>query len=79
MAHAKVLSEASMAKVNEFIRESGIMYSVSEVAAILGKSPYTVARYAKEGLLNGGKINGRWYFTKEQIKEFMKGGNRDGQ
>ena len=78
MAHAKVLSEASMAKVNEFIRESGIMYSVSEVAAILGKSPYTVARYAKEGLLNGGKINGRWYFTKEQIKEFMRGGEKDG-
>ena len=78
MAHAKVLSEASMAKVNEFIRESGIMYSVTEVAAILGKSPYTVARYAKEGLLNGGKINGRWYFTKEQIKEFMRGGEKDG-
>lgn len=79
MAHAKVLSEASMAKVNEFIRESGIMYSVTEVAAILGKSPYTVARYAKEGLLEGNRINGRWYFTKEQIKDFMKGGKRDGK
>ena len=74
MAHAKVLSEASMAKVNEFIKETGVMYSITEVAAILSKSPYTVAKYAKEGKLEGSKLNGHWYFRKKQIKDFMNGG-----
>lgn len=79
MAYSKELSETSKAKVDEFIRESGTMYSVNEAAAILGKAPYTIAVYVKKGQLHGQKVGGRWRFTKEQINEFLKGGKSNEQ
>ena len=79
MGKALVLNDESKSRVADFIRENGVMYTLNEVAAILNRNVRSVMRYVETGQLEGNKVGGRWYFTKEQIKDFMKGGKRDGK
>ncbi len=44
------------------------LFTVKEVAEVLGVHPRTVRRYLQEGVLKGKKIGGQWRFTMEDIK-----------
>lgn len=49
------------------------VYSIREVARRLGVQYRTVWNYVKNGRLEGHRRdNGRWYFTEEQIREFLE-------
>ena len=48
-------------------------YTVNEVMDILKVTRLTIYNYLKSGKLKGNKVAGKWLFTEEQIKEFVKG------
>lgn len=43
-----------------------------DVAAVLGFTSATVCRYARDGLLCGEKIGGRWRFGPEDVQLFLE-------
>lgn len=74
MTQVNGLTEGSRKRVDDFVRENGVMYTLAETAAILGRSQRTVMNYVKDGLIEGTRIGGRWSFRKESINKFLKGG-----
>lgn len=49
------------------------LYSVKEVAEILGVSPITLNKYIKEGRMEAKLIGGKRYITEENVKSFLTG------
>lgn len=73
------LSPESLAKVQAFKETMETMYSVREVAAILGKSIPTIRSYLRSGALEPTKVRGRLYFTKAQIEAFLRPDRKEGK
>lgn len=48
-----------------------LTYTVSEYAAMLGKSIQTTVVYMEEGLIPGEKIKGRWMIRKPEVDEWF--------
>lgn len=65
------LSPESLAKVQAFQDKHEKLYTIQEVAAITGRSIYTLRLYMSRGKLQRTKIRGRVYFTEEQIEAFL--------
>ena len=51
-------------------------YSLLDLEKILGVKERTLFRYLKRGWLNGSK-RGKWRFTAQDIKDFLKHGRND--
>lgn len=49
------------------------MYTVQEVADMLGVQPRTVRDYIRLGRLKGAKFNKRWNLTHEELTDFITG------
>ena len=50
------------------------VYSIKEVAEMLGITTVTVHNYVRAGKLDARKIGGTWYIAAETIKAFVSGG-----
>jgi hypothetical protein len=48
-----------------------------DVAAVLGFTSETVCRYARDGMLCGEKIGGRWRFGPEDVQLFLDTRNQE--
>ena len=79
MAYAKNLSEESRKRVEDFFRENGMLYTINEAAAILGKSQYTVKKYIKDGKLEGTMVGSRWCVAKAAIEAFLRPEGKEGK
>jgi excisionase family DNA binding protein len=57
------------------------MFSVTEVAEILGCSDRTIYKYLDDGRLHGKKIGKRWMITQNSLRNFIFGGeeNKDNE
>ena len=77
VAYAKGLSDESRKRVDDFFNENGILYSINEAAAILGRSQYTVKRYIKIGKLKGVMIGNRWCVSKAAIERFLNPNSKE--
>lgn len=49
------------------------MYSMQEVAELLGVTTRTITTYLQQGRIAAQKIGGRWHFTEDNLKDFLKG------
>ena len=49
------------------------LFTVDQVALVLGVSRRTIMNYLKRGQLAGVKIGGKWKFTAETVRRFMAG------
>lgn len=49
------------------------MYSMQEVAEMLGVTTRTITTYLQKGRIVAQKIGGRWLFTEDNLKDFLKG------
>ena len=47
------------------------LYSVNDLAPVLGKSAQTIKLYLKTGKLKGAKVGGQWKVTEEALREFL--------
>lgn len=47
------------------------VYTIAEVAGILGISSYTVQDMLRKGELKGSKVRSRWRITKKQVDDYM--------
>ena len=74
MGYSKSMSEESRKRVEDFFRENGMLYTINEAAAILGKSQYTVKKYIKDGKLEGTMVGSRWCVAKAAIEAFLRPG-----
>lgn len=50
-------------------RENG--YALSQIAQFTGLSDRTIRNYITAGILRGEKKDGRWYFSPEQVDDFV--------
>jgi len=48
------------------------LYSVSEVATLVGLVKHTIYKYIQEGKIRGQKIGRNIYFSEEDIKNFLE-------
>jgi len=48
------------------------MYTIKDVALMSGLTDRTLRNYLKMGILVGEKKDGIWYFTDEQVQDFMQ-------
>ena len=48
------------------------LYSVSEIAELLGVTERTVRNYIAQGLLRGKKIGAQWRFTEEDVMNLLE-------
>lgn len=46
--------------------------SVQEAARFLGRSTEQVRRYLREGKLEGARIGGQWFITRDQLDAFQR-------
>lgn len=51
------------------------MYTVDQVAGILGLHPKTVRRFIQEGKLKASKVGGQWRITENDLNQMMGGEN----
>lgn len=49
------------------------MYTVDEVAAMLGVLPRTIREYITAGKITGAKFNRRWHITEDELDKFLTG------
>lgn len=49
------------------------MYTMQEVADMLGVTTRTMITYTQNKRIQGQKIGGRWYYTEDNIKVFLQG------
>lgn len=49
------------------------MYTIPEVAAMLGVTSRTISTYIQKKKLKGQIIAKRWYFAEENVKDFLRG------
>lgn len=49
------------------------MYTMQEVAEMLGVTTRTMITYRQNNRIKGQKIGGRWYFTEDNLKAFLQG------
>lgn len=49
------------------------MYSMQEVAKLLGVITRTITAYLQQMRIVAQKIGGRWHFTEDNIKGFLQG------
>ena len=49
------------------------MYTMQEIAELLGVTTRTITTYLQQGRIVAQKIGGRWHFTEENIKDFLQG------
>lgn len=49
------------------------LYTLTELAPMLGVTPRTLQSYVKSGRLKGVKIGGKWKVTEENLKKFING------
>lgn len=48
------------------------LYTVDELAALMGIRPKTIREYLKTGKLHGRKMAGRWYITEDAIAAYFE-------
>lgn len=53
------------------------IYNIQEIAKLLKCSERQIFRYLVSGKLNGSK-QGKWRFTDENVREFLKAGTKRG-
>ena len=51
------------------------IYSLAEIAPILGVTHRTLLTYIKDGRLKGVKIGGKWKVSGENLRKFINGGS----
>lgn len=51
------------------------VYSLAEIAPILGVTHRTLLTYIKDGRLKGVKIGGKWKVSGENLRKFINGGS----
>ena len=49
------------------------LYTVEEVAEMIGVTKRTMTTYIQQGRLQGQKLAKRWYFSADNIKAFLQG------
>lgn len=49
------------------------MYTMQEVAEMLNVTTRTMITYTQNKRILGQKIGGRWYFTEDNLKDFLNG------
>ena len=49
----------------------GTLYTIGHLVQFSGLTDRTIRNYIASGILHGEKINGVWYFSPEQIGEFL--------
>ena len=49
------------------------MYTVAEVAELLGVTHQTIRKYIKDGKMDCKKIGTKYYIYEEHIKKFLEG------
>ena len=49
------------------------MYTVQEMADMLGVQPRTIRQYIRQGRLRAAKFDKRWHVTREEIEGFITG------
>lgn len=49
------------------------LYNVDEIAEMLKSTKPTIRIYFKEGKIKGRKINGKWYITEDNFKNYLVG------
>ena len=50
------------------------VYSLTEVAEMIGVTTVTIHNYIKSGTLDARKLGGKWYIAEDTIKKFISGG-----
>lgn len=65
--------ETTKLDLREFRNE---IITADEAAEIIGVTRDTLLRYRKNGILNCIKAGGRVLYKKEDVKNFLSGGNR---
>lgn len=53
------------------------VYTVLEVAEMLGVTRRTIYNYIKNEQLQANKVVGKWIVTQEQLKEFIEGSSEE--
>lgn len=48
------------------------LYSSQETAELLGVGTATLTNYKKKGRIKATKISGKYYYTEENIKQFLQ-------
>lgn len=51
------------------------LYTLPELAPMLGVTPRTLQTYVKSGRLKGVKIGGKWKVSADMLKRFVNGEN----
>lgn len=49
------------------------LYTMAEVATLMGTTRYTVSKYMKGGGLRSARIGGRYYISEEALKDYLNG------
>lgn len=49
------------------------LYRTEDIAAMMGITRRTLYNYMEQGKIHGSKIGKYWYFTQENLEEFLKG------
>ena len=50
------------------------LYTLNEIAPVLGVTKRTLLNHVYNGTLKANKIGGKWRVTKSQLDDFLKGG-----
>ena len=58
-------------RVIHSVEELPVLCDVCDAGLLLRQNPETVARMAKEGVLNGAKIGQKWFFRRDDLVEFL--------
>jgi len=67
-----ILTDDERAAAAAFMADNQL-FTVDQVALVLGVSRRSVMNYIKRGQLAGVKIGGKWRFTAETLRRFMAG------